>query len=201
MNIPDIAACAALMEQHGMLANIRAHSVMVARIAEVLVDGLRSNVSAELLPDRQLCISGALLHDIAKTPCLSSGENHAKAGAAICLEEGFPEIAEIVARHVVLPDFAPERYEAGIFSACELVYYADKRVRHDSIVSLVERLDYIIDRYGDGDLRKHEGIQDNFRKCSLLENALFARLDFAPEQLAAQIEKQAASFQSVCLSQ
>lgn len=191
MNIPDIAACAALMKQHGMLANIRAHSLMVARIAELLVDGLRNSVPAKLLPNRQLCISGALLHDIAKTPCLSSSENHAKVGASICLEKGFPEIAEIVAGHVVLPDFAPERYEAGIFSACELVYYADKRVRHDSIVSLAERLDYIIDRYGGDDLRKHEDIQNNFWKCKQLEDSLFSRLDFTPEQLATRIEQQA----------
>jgi putative nucleotidyltransferase with HDIG domain len=188
MNIPDLATCAALMEQYGMLTNIRAHSLMVARIAELLAKELRKTSSQP--PDLQLCISGALLHDIAKTPCLSSGENHAKAGAAICLYESFPEIADIVAEHVVLPDFAPERYEAGIFSAGEIIYYADKRVRHDNIVSLAERLNYIIDRYGGDDLRKHESIQDNFRKCSLLEQQLFSFLDFVPKGLVGRIHQQ-----------
>ncbi|MCW5198395.1 HDIG domain-containing protein, partial [Desulfobulbus sp. F3] len=135
-------------------------------------------------PDLQLCVSGALLHDIAKTPCLSSGENHAKAGAELCRSLGFPEIAEIVAGHVVRPDFSLERLKAGIFSPGEIVYYADKRVRHDQIVSLLERLDYILDKYGGCDARKQEGIRDNFRECKLLEEQLFSFLDFAPEELA-----------------
>ncbi|WP_417908508.1 HD domain-containing protein [Candidatus Electronema sp. PJ] len=182
MNIPDIAACAALMDQHGMLANIRAHSVMVARIAGLLAEGLSK--TSQQPPDLQLCLSGALLHDIAKTSCLRSGDDHAKAGAAICLKEGFPEIATIVAGHVILPDFAPARYRAGIFSANEIIYYADKRVLHDNIVSLAERLEYILDKYGRGEAGRHELIQDNFRKCSQLEEWLFSFLDFAPEELA-----------------
>ncbi len=166
-----------------MLANIRAHSLMVARIAALLAEKLREKSPQP--PDFQLCVSGAFLHDIAKTPCLTDGGNHAKAGAEICRSLGFLEIAEIVAGHVVLPDFSPERYAAGIFSPGEIVYYADKRVRHDQIVSLPERLDYILDRYSGGDVRKQEGIQDNFKECELLERQLFSRLDFAPDRLAA----------------
>ncbi|WP_417914643.1 HDIG domain-containing metalloprotein [Candidatus Electronema sp. JM] len=182
MNIPSIAACIALMEEHAMLANIRAHSLMVARIAGLLATELRTKSSHP--PDLQLCVSGALLHDIAKTPCLTSGCNHAKAGAEICSSLGFPEIAAIVAGHVVLPDFSPARYQQGIFSAQEIVYYSDKRVRHDQIVSLPERLEYILDKYSDGDAGKQEGIRDNFRKCTLLEEQLFSLLDFAPDELA-----------------
>jgi uncharacterized protein len=188
VNIPDPAACAALMEQHGMLANIRAHSLMVARIAELLAHELQKTSSQP--PDLQLCVSGALLHDIAKTPCLSSGCNHAKAGAELCRCLGFPEIAKIVAGHVVLPDFSPERYAAGIFSPVEIVYYADKRVLHDQIVSLPERLDYILERYSGGDTCKQEGIRDNFRKCNVLEEKLFSLLDFAPEDLAGLLAQQ-----------
>ncbi|MGX9726972.1 MAG: HD domain-containing protein [Candidatus Electronema sp. VV] len=187
MNIPSIAACIALMEEHGMLANIRAHSLMVARIAGLLATELRTKSSQP--PDLQLCVSGALLHDIAKTPCLKSGCNHAKAGAELCRSLGFPEIAEIVAGHVVRPDFSPERLKAGIFSPGEIVYYADKRVRHDQIVSLLERLDYILDKYGGCDARKQEGIRDNFRECKLLEEQLFSFLDFAPEELAERTEQ------------
>lgn len=174
-----------------MLANIRAHSLMVARIAGLLAEELRTKSSHP--PDLQLCVSGALLHDIAKTPCLSSGENHAKAGAELCRSLGFPEIAEIVAGHVVRPDFSLERLKAGIFSPGEIVYYADKRVRHDQIVSLLERLDYILDKYSGGDARKQEGIQENFRRCEQLENHLFSFLNFIPDSLAEQTEKRAVS--------
>ncbi len=182
MNIPDAAACIALMEEHGMLANIRAHSFVVARIAELLAKELQKTSSQP--PDLQLCVSGALLHDIAKTPCLSSGCNHAKAGAELCRSLGFSEIAEIVAGHVVLPDFAPERYAAGIFLPVEIVYYADKRVLHDQIVSLPERLEYILDKYSGGDARRQEGIRENFMQCKLVEERLFSLTAFTPEELA-----------------
>jgi uncharacterized protein len=183
MNIPDIAACAALMAEHGMLANIREHSYAVARAAALLAEELGKTSSQP--PDLQLCISGALLHDIAKTPCLKNGGNHAKAGGELCRSLGFPEIADIVAGHVILPDFDPARYQQGIFSAQEIVYYADKRVLHDKIVSLPERLDYILEKYSGGDARRQQGIRDNFSRCGELENNLFSLLNFLPEQLAA----------------
>ncbi|CAK8716857.1 Metal-dependent phosphohydrolase [Candidatus Electronema halotolerans] len=186
MKFPDIAACAALMEEHGMLANIREHSFVVARVAALLAEELGK--TSRQPPDLQLCISGALLHDIAKTPCLKSGCNHAKAGAELCRSLGLPEIAEIVAAHVILSDFAPARYQQGIFSAQEIVYYADKRVLHDKIVSLPERLDYILEKYSGGDARRQQGIRDNFRKCGELENHLFSFVNFPPEQLAGQAE-------------
>jgi putative nucleotidyltransferase with HDIG domain len=189
MNIPDIAACVALMAEHGMLANIRQHSYAVARAAALLAEELGKTSSQS--PDLQLCISGALLHDIAKTPCLKSGCNHAKVGGELCRSLGFPEIADIVAGHVFLSDFAPARYEQGIFFAQEIVYYADKRVLHDKIVSLRERRDYILEKYSCGDARRQEGIRDNFRKCKELEKQIFSLLPFPPEQLGPKTAQRA----------
>ena len=159
MNIPDSTACITLMEQYGMLANIREHSFVVARVTALLAEKLDKTSSQP--PDLQLCISGALLHDIAKTPCLDSGCNHAKTGGELCRSLGYPEIADIVAGHVILSDFDPARYEQGIFSAQEIVYYADKRVLHDKIVNLPERLDYILEKYSGGDTRREQGIRNN----------------------------------------
>ncbi len=187
MKLPDIAACAALMEEHGMLTNIREHSFMVARVAALLAEGLQQTSSQP--PDLQLCISGALLHDIAKTPCLTSGGSHAKEGAELCRCLGFPEIADIVAAHVILSDFNPARYQQGIFSAQEIVYYADKRVLHDKIVSLPERLDYILEKYSGGDVHRAQGIRDNFSKCGELENYLFSFLNFSQDQLPEQAKQ------------
>ena len=96
----------------------------------------------------------------------------------------WPAIAEIVSEHVVLSDFAPERYGQGIFNAKELVYYADKRVRHEEIVSLEGRLEYILGRYGDNDPVKESLIIANFRICQELEQMLFSFLDFPPSELA-----------------
>lgn len=184
MKIPDIATCAALMEQHKMLANIREHSLVVAKIAGLLAEKLDQQGASA--PDLQLCISGALLHDIAKTPCLKTGCDHAKTGAGICHDLGFPEIAAIVADHVVLADFNPTRYQKGIFSAHEIVYYADKRVLCDKIVSLPERMDYILEKYGHGKQEREERIRANFAQCKQLENGIFSFLQCSPDELAKQ---------------
>ena len=177
------------MEQYNMLPNIRRHSLVVAHITDLLVTGLQDGVNAQRLPNRQLCISGALLHDIAKTPCLDGSCDHASAGAEICLQHGYPEIAAIVEEHVILKDHNPDRYQSGWFTARELVYYADKRVRHDEIVNLDERLDYIIEHYGNKDARLHELIRANFNQCVQLEAFLFDFLDFSPAQLALKVNR------------
>lgn len=156
-----------------MLDNIRAHSLMVARVAAVIHDGLlASPISKDQIPPRGLVLAGALLHDIAKTPCLNDRCEHAKLGRELCMELGFPEVAEVVLEHVLLSDFSPSRYAEGLFLAKELVYYADKRVRHDEIVSLQERLDYILSNYGNNDPHRHSLIRENFHRCQQLEDLL-----------------------------
>lgn len=183
--LPDVAHCFRLMDEYAMLPNIRGHSIMVARVALQLLEGLAHNERvAPHLPARDLVAAGALLHDIAKTPCLQSGDDHARAGAEICARLGYPEIACIVAEHVVLRDHDRARNESGQFTARELIYYADKRVRHEEIVSLEERLVYILERYGAGEPEIERRIRENFAGCVRLEYSLFSFLSFAPEQLA-----------------
>jgi putative nucleotidyltransferase with HDIG domain len=185
--IPSIKECLAFIEHYEMLDNIRDHSFMVARVAKALVDGLIRN-SAPFIPDSDEVIAGALLHDIAKTRCLKNNGHHAKDGQSICNELGYPHIGEIVLDHVVLKDFNEELYKKGEFGSKELVYYADKRVRHDQVVSLQERLDYIIERYGDGDRIKEEHITRNFSATLQFEKFLFVHLDFEPNNVTIQLK-------------
>jgi len=171
------------MDEYGMLDNIRSHSLQVARVAEAVMDGLGQGKHRHRLPDLDLVRAGALLHDIAKTPCLGNRCNHAKVGRDICVEIGYPDIGEIVREHVVLYDFSPERYQRGNFLAKEIVYYADKRVRHDAVVTLEQRLEYILDIYGDSSEERHELIRKNFKRCQDMETHLFTFIDFPPEDL------------------
>ncbi len=179
------------MKQYEMLPNIRQHSIVVARVAEHLVDNLHLSPTSSHGQDDSLnkmtVIAGALLHDIAKTQCLNEHCDHARLGAEICLELGFPEIGRIVEEHVILKRHDPAHYAQGIFSAREIVYYADKRVRHDEIVSLTERLDYIISRYGRKNTRIESLIRNNFNKCVSLEKHLFSFLDFPPDELPERV--------------
>lgn len=172
-----------------MLDNIRAHSIMVARSADVLLTALGKAGSGNLLPRRTLTITGALLHDIAKTPCLDMRCDHARQGRDICLQLGYPEVAEIVREHVILMDFSPNRYKRGEFLAKEIVYYADKRVRHDEIVSLEERLDYIMDRYGNNDPKRLQLINTNFDKCRELEEYLFSNLEMTADDMKEAVKQ------------
>jgi putative nucleotidyltransferase with HDIG domain len=186
--VPDVAQCFRLMEEYAMLPNIRRHSIIVAQVALQIIDGFEENKSDFFsLPDRSLIAAGALLHDIAKTPCLKNGCDHAMEGACICLQLGYPEIASIVEEHVVLKDHNAERRRIGRFNATEIIYYADKRVRHEEIVNLEDRLEYILEHYGMGDPGMHKLIRINFDKCVDLEQHLFAFLPFLPDQLAGKI--------------
>lgn len=184
--IPSIKECLAFIEHYEMLGNIRDHSFMVARVAKALVDGL-VHTSAPSTPDTSEVIAGALLHDIAKTRCLQNNGHHAKDGQDICNELGYQHIGEIVLEHVVLKNFNEQLYKKGEFGAKELVYYADKRVRHDQVVSLQDRLDYIIERYGKGDPVKEKYIHHNFSATFKLEELLFTHLEFSPENLFLQL--------------
>jgi putative nucleotidyltransferase with HDIG domain len=178
--IPSIAQCLALMEQYAMLPNIRAHSLMVGRVAGLLGQGLsRAGHGLSL----ELIVSSALLHDIAKTASLETELRHDELGREICLRHGFAELAEIVAEHVVLKGGVP----AQCCTEKEIVYYADKRVLHDEVVTLEARLDYIIHRYGNGDKRLHAKIRENFAQAHAIEALLFAELDFPPEALGERL--------------
>lgn len=172
------------MDEYAMLDNIRAHSLMVARVAQVLHQRLADSPKTNShLPSEDLVLAGALLHDIAKTPCLENRCDHARQGRDICLELGYPEVAEVVREHVILTEFSITRYDNGHFLAKELVYYADKRVRHDEIVSIEERLEYILERYGNNDPKRHTLIRKHFYKCQQLEDSLFSAIEMTADAI------------------
>jgi uncharacterized protein len=188
MRIPTVNQCLELFDRYRMLDNIRVHSLIVAQVAGTLIDGMVAAGRVEKQPtNRRQVIAGALLHDIAKSICLEDGRRHAEVGRQICRDLDFAEIGEIVFEHVVLSRFTPALYRRGIFGAKELVYYADKRVRHDQVVSLADRLDYIITRYGNSDPTRIGFIRRNFQQTLLLEELLFQFLDFSPAELVSQL--------------
>ena len=178
--IPTKQQCYALMDQYQMLDNIREHSIVVAEITRVIASGLVAS-SVQLSVDK--AVAGALLHDIAKTQCLRTGGDHAALGRDICLQHQFDEIADIVGEHIWLRDYSPD----GVYLEKEIVYYADKRVMHSTVVSLEERMQYIIGTYGREDHRLRRLIRENFSICGRVEKKLFKKLGFKPQDLAGMI--------------
>lgn len=179
--IPTVAQCFRLMDEYRMLANIRDHSIIVARIAALLTEELQGNGRELSLP---LVVAAALLHDIGKTACLDSDRDHAVYGREICLAHGFAELAEIVGGHVSFRDNS-----LGTFSEYDIVFYADKRVTHEQVVSLDEREVYIIERYGRNDPHRLAIIREYCRSWRLVEARLFAPLGFEPVELAGLIDR------------
>ena len=57
---------------------------------------------------------------------------------------GFPAVGAMVEEHVILKDFQ----SGGNLLDKEIVFYADKRVMHDRIVTVEERVADLIIRYG-----------------------------------------------------
>lgn len=180
--IPSYEKCLEAWDRYSMLDNIRAHSLLVARIALLLAKNLRAQGFPVSVAKTT---AGALMHDIAKTRSIQSGEDHSELGRRICLTHHFDEIADIVAEHVRLRSFDLN----GVYSEKELVYYADKRVNHDRVVSLEERLEYIISRYGADDPDRCSAIRSNFGRCRSIERKIFSKLDFGPEALEHQVLK------------
>lgn len=181
--VPTLEQCLLLMAQYNMLENIKAHSLVVEKVASLLARSLREEGEELVL---EVVTAGALMHDIAKTECLRTREDHAKMGKEICLDHRLDEIADIVAEHIILSKFDSDR---GVREV-EVVYYADKRVNHDVVVSLEERLDYLLDHYGKGREPLKDLIRRNFNLCRAVEKKIFSKLSFQPEDVARLIQRE-----------
>ncbi len=171
------------MEDYGMLENIKAHSIMVAKTAHLFA---RNLIEAGIGVSIEKTTAGALMHDIGKTASLDSGRDHSEIGRQICLRHSFYEIAEIVGEHVRLKNYHLNNH----FSEKEIVFYSDKRVNHDQIVTLEDRLTYILERYGKNKNNLCTSIKDNFSLCKKIEEKLFGIMNFSVDAVACLVKKE-----------
>jgi len=139
------------MARYGMRPNIVAHSRQVMRVALAIADNLGNGAAV----NRDLVAAAALLHDITKTRALETKEAHDRSGAELLTELGFASVGKIVAEHVILSDFNPHKR----LGEREIVNYADKRVMHDTVVTLALRTEDLLRRYG-----TTEAIKDRIRR-------------------------------------
>ncbi|MDH3799578.1 MAG: HD domain-containing protein [Desulfobacterales bacterium] len=175
MNIPSKNDCFQLMCQMQMLENIVAHSIQVCRVGMCLVDHLKLQDGQM---NGQLVQAAALLHDITKTRSFETEENHALTGGQVLNDFGYPEVGNLVRQHVYLDDYS----EHQSLPEAVIINYADKRVLHDRIVSLDERMSYIQERYGTRPEHKRR-IQLLWEKTAALEKHIFKYLPFSPDDL------------------
>lgn len=175
MQIPSKEECYQLIFKMEMMDHIVAHSLQVCRLALFLAENLE-NRGVSL--NKELIRASALLHDITKTRSFKTGERHDQTGRQLLSDLGYPEVGNIIGQHVYLNSYAVSDPPAEP----EIVNYSDKRVLHDKIVSLKERMDYIMERYGK-DPEHRDRISLYCKETGILEHKLFKYLPFSPEEI------------------
>jgi len=177
--IPTRDECFALLQEYEVPEHIIQHSRVVHGVALYLC---RALIRCGEKLDQALVEAGSLLHDITKMKGRETGESHARSGALLLWRLGYREVAEIVRQHVVLDD--------GILSGrvreVALVHYADKRVRHTTIVSLEERFQDLKERYGKSPAAL-TWLEDLEANSFALEGQIFQNLPVTPESLASVV--------------
>ena len=128
--------------------------------------------------DGKLVQAAALLHDITKTRSFETEENHALTGGQVLTDLGYQQVGDLVRQHVRLDSYSVHQD----LSEAVIVNYADKRVLHDRIVSLDDRMRYIQERYGTQPEHKRR-IELLWKKTAALEKHIFIYLPFSPEDL------------------
>lgn len=167
--VPRVEDCHALWDCYAMLDNIRAHSQAVAGLA-MAISLLAVERGAKVAPEAVL--AAGLLHDLGKTYTIFHGGSHAQLGAAwAMLQSRNGPIAQAVLFHVYWP-FVERFDDDGLFLV-HAIMYADKRCKHDGYVSLDERYEDLLDRYG---------VNDFIRSRILLSHEQGKRIEAALSQ-------------------
>lgn len=186
MNIPTSIEIHQLYQQYYTPVNIQAHIAMVERVAVWLAQqrqqqGNQVNVA--------LVSAAALLHDLVRIPeqwsylpaTIKTPLSHAEINYLL-LRGTFPEVAEVVRVHSLMAILSPQPFAK---LEQKIVYYADKRVNHSSIVSLADRL-----RLGSQRWQVHperDRSTELLTQLTILEQDLFAGLTIRPDQLHVHI--------------
>lgn len=173
--LPSREEICALWEKFGMLPNIRRHSRQVCRVALTICQWLEA---AGFHFNKAMIEAGALLHDVAKAYCLDKPDlRHSLEGQRIMEQAGYPELGELVAKHVNLPD-------TGSLDEAVIVFYADKRVVGEKVVSVAERFQYIQRVYGQDNPERLERIKRDELLTYEVEKRLFKLLpSVSPQDL------------------
>lgn len=176
MRTPDRKFCLDLLARYRVPVHVVEHSLRVAQVGTFVASHLLMT-GHDI--DQGLVEAGAMLHDITKIEAMKRGEDHAATGGLLVSNLGYPALAEIVRQHIRLD----QQTESALrLTSAHIVNYADKRVRHTSIVPLPERFKDLMVRYGTSNDRKR-AIEDLYEKTRALEENIFSQLDLDPEVL------------------
>ena len=142
--IPTKQECIKILKGNNVPDNIIAHLKAVCAFS-LKVCGILKKRGIKI--NKQLVAAGALLHDVKRL-----SHNHVIAGYEFVKSLGYPEVAELVKKHglenLEKDGFAPKTWEEKI------VFYSDKRIKNDKVVTIDERFVYIMQKYKKEDVKK-----------------------------------------------
>ena len=163
-----------LLLGYNLPEHIIAHSYKVTKVAWIIANELyETGVNVK----KKLVLYSALLHDITKyDSILNKGEDHAVTGGIFLRKLGYSEIAEVVESHINLIEGGNNILEKKI------VYYSDKRVMHDKVVSLEERYNDLLIRYANS-IYSESMIKKGLEKAQDVEREIFDKINFTPGYL------------------
>ena len=193
-----------LLKNYHVPANVMAHMVKVTALSMYLGHRLKD---AGCRINLRLLRQAGLLHDVLKicdfkTPSGTAdsqnpnlrrqkvwqkikkqyaGLDHVSAGYALLISLGEYKIAEMIKKHRFSSVINEDPRERPLTWEEKILYYADKRVAHDKIVTLRERLDDLNKRYGQHALTKksYENTNEIFR----LEKEICRAATLDPQQI------------------
>ena len=131
---PTVQKCMEILDRHNVKASIIEHSRKVAMLACFLA--FKLNQKGYNL-DLELVTATGLLHDIAK-----GKPNHAVTGAMMVCRLGYPKVGEVISQHSDI------KVSKNTINEAEILYLADKLIIEDKIVSIDERFQRGLDKYG-----------------------------------------------------
>jgi len=139
MKIPTKEECYQLLKENNVPPNVIAHSEAVANVSLQIYNQIKT--THKLNPD--ILVTTALLHDIEKLK-----PNHVEAGEEFLRSKKFHELGEFVGEHGI------RKLPKSLYG--KILFYADKRVIENEIVSFEKRVQYIEDKYNLPDQAKNE---------------------------------------------
>lgn len=167
MEMPTKKMCLELFRKYNIPKGIIRHSVIVNKVAVFLAKKLKS-VGEDV--DITVVDRASLLHDIGRSA--STAKKHGEMGFLILKSEGFEKLGSIIRKHTlnnIITDTLSSWEE-------KIIYYADKRVEGDEIVSLNDRIEALKKRY-----TKHKSMIEKAKPLiKALEREIFERIGESP---------------------
>ncbi len=151
------------------------HAVQVSKVACKLCEYANSR---GLLIHTAMVMAGALLHDIAK-----GEKDHPFKGKKIADQLGYPEVGDIIAAHMDLP-----QEHLNAINEYSILYLADKLIDGDRVVTLETRLAAQRERYG-SDALAGQNVLVRMGKAMQVQKKIEAYLGIKLGELLADLDE------------